>query len=154
MIDTPQVTHAAAQQAAIIRLTTPREAIRDVMGPGLEELMAAVTAQGIATAGPWFTHHLRMDPAVFDLEIGVPVTAPVVAAGRVKLGRLRATRVARTVFHGSYEGLGDAWGEFNAWIAANGHTPAKDFWERYVAGPESSPDPATWRTELTRPLIG
>jgi len=25
------------------------------------------------------------------------------------------------------------------WIAANGHTPAEDLWERYVAGPESGP---------------
>jgi hypothetical protein len=32
--------------------------------------MAAVAAQGIAPAGPWFTHHLRMDPATFDFEIG------------------------------------------------------------------------------------
>jgi effector-binding domain-containing protein len=63
-------------------------------------------------------------------------------------------RVARTVYRGPYEGLGTAWGEFNAWIAANGHTPAPDLWECYVAGPESSPDPATWRTELNRPLIG
>lgn len=38
------------------------------------------------------------------------------------------------------------------WIAASGHTPAEDLWERYAAGPESSPDPATWRTELIRPL--
>lgn len=50
-----------------------------------------------------------------------------------------------------YEGLGAAWGEFGAWIAAQGHTPAPDLWESYVTGPESSPDPATWRTELTQP---
>ena len=29
---------------------------------------------------------------------------------------------------------------------------APDLWECYVAGPESNPDPATWRTELNRPL--
>jgi len=28
----------------------------------------------------------------------------------------------------------------------------QDLWEVYVAGPESGPDPATWRTELNRPL--
>lgn len=38
-------------------------------------------------------------------------------------------------------------------IAADGHTPAPDFWESYVTGPESNPDPATWRTELNRPLL-
>ena len=153
MIDTPQITQSAAQLTAVIHLTIPREDIRKVMGPGIRELMAAVAAQGIAPAGPWFTHHLRMDPATFDFEIGVPVTAPVVAAGRVSPGRLPATRVARTVFHGSYDGLGAAWGEFGAWIAAQGHTPGPDLWECYVAGPESNPDPAAWCTELNRPLI-
>ena len=116
--------------------------------------MATVAAQGIATAGPWFTHHLRMDPGIFDFEICVPVTAPVAATGRVSPGQLPAAKVARTVYRGPYEGLGAAWGEFNAWIAAKGFTPGPDLWEIYVAGPESSPDPSAWRTELNRPLVG
>lgn len=152
MIEPPQITQTAAQQAAVIRLTIPREEIREVMGPGIGELMAAVAAQGIAPTGPVFSHHFRMDPKVFDFEIGVPVSAPVSAAGRVKPGQLPAATVARTVYHGSYEGLGPAWGEFGAWIADEGHTPAADLWECYVAGPESSPNPAAWRTELNRPL--
>lgn len=152
MIDPPQITRTAVQQTAIIRLTIPREQVREVMGPGLAEVRAAVAAQGIATAGPWFTHHLRMDPDTFDFEVGVPVAAPVAPMGRVRAGRLPAARVARTVYHGDYEGLGDAWVEFGAWIGANGHTPAPDLWECYVAGPESGPDPATWRTQLNRPL--
>jgi effector-binding domain-containing protein len=154
MIDTPQITQTADQLTAVIRLTIPREEMRTVMGPGIKELMAAIADQGIAPSGPWFTHHLRMDPATFDFEIGVPVSAPVAAAGRVKPGRLPASRVARTIFHGGYEGLGGAWGELGAWIAAQGHTPGTDLWECYVAGPESSPDATTWRTELNRPLIG
>jgi effector-binding domain-containing protein len=82
----------------------------------------------------------------------VPVLAPVSPVGRVKPGRLPAVRAARTVYRGPYEGLGPAWGEFDAWIAAQGHTPAPALWECYVAGPESSPDPAAWRTEFNRPL--
>ena len=154
MLDRPQIVKTDAQRTAIIRLTIPREEIRNVMGPGIAELTAAVAAQGIATAGPIFSHHLRMDPAIFDFEIGVPVTAPVSAAGRVKPGQLPAATVARTLYRGPYEELGSAWGEFCAWIAAEGHTPAPDLWECYVVGPESSPDPAAWRTELNRPLIG
>jgi effector-binding domain-containing protein len=152
MLDTPQIAKTTNQLTAVIRLTIPREEIRNVMGPGIAELMAAVAAQGIAPAGPWFTHHLRMDPATFDFEIGVPVTATVAASGRVQAGHLPATTVARTVYHGPYEGLGGAWGELDAWIAANGHTPGQDLWECYVVGPEASPDPANWRTQLNRPL--
>ena len=152
MLDRPGITQTVAQTTAIIRLVIPRADIQKVMGPGIAELMAAVAAQGIAPAGPIFSHHFRMDPEIFDFEIGVPVAAPISAAGRVKPGQLPAATVARTVYHGPYEGLSSAWGEFTDWIAAAGHTPAADLWECYVSGPESGPDPATWCTELNRPL--
>lgn len=154
MIDTPLILHTTGQLTALIHLTIPRSEMRSVMGPGISEVMAAVQAQGIGPAGPWFTHHLKMDPETFDFEICVSVTAPVVAVGRVIAGEMSAVKVARTVYHGAYEGLGAAWGEFNAWIAANGHEPRPDLYECYVAGPESSPNPDNWRTELNRPLIG
>ena len=152
MLDRPQIVQTGVQLTAIIPLTIPRAEIRHVMGPGIAELMAAVAAQGIGPAGPVFSHHLRMDPDTFDFEIGVPVRTAVSPAGRVKASQLPATTVARTVYHGPYEGLGPAWAEFGAWIAAEGRTPATDLWECYVAGPESNPDPSTWRTELNRPL--
>jgi effector-binding domain-containing protein len=124
------------------------------MGPGIGELMAAVAAQGIGPTGPWYSHHLRMAPDVFDFEIGVPVRGPVTPTGRVVAGHLPAVRAARAVYQGGYEGLGAAWAAFHAWVAAQGHTPADDLWETYLVGPESSPDPTKWRTELTKPLVG
>ncbi len=154
MIDEPQITRSASQLTAVIRLTIPREEIRNVMGPAINELLAAVAAQGVAVTGPVFSHHFRMDPDTFDFEVGVPVMEAVSPAGRVKPGQLPARTVGRTVYHGAYEGLGAAWGEFDAWIAANRHTPDPDLWECYVAGPESNPDPAHWRTELNQPLTG
>ena len=153
MIDKPQIVKTDTQRAAIIRFTIPRAEIQNVMGPGMAELNAAVAAQGIAPAGPMFSHHFRMDPAIFDFEIGVPLTSPISPVGRVEAGELAAATVARTVYHGGYEGLGPAWGEFNSWVKAEGHTPAPDLWESYVSGPESDPDPATFRTELNRPLL-
>jgi effector-binding domain-containing protein len=152
MIDSPRIVETADQLIAVIHLTVPRSEIRKVMQPGLGELLTAIAAQGITAAGPWFTHHLRIDPEIFDFEIGVPVTAPVAATGRVKPSQRPAMRMARTIYHGSYEGLGAAWGEFNAWLVAHDHKPAEDLWECYAVGPESSPDPADWRTELDRPL--
>jgi effector-binding domain-containing protein len=115
-------------------------------------LMATITAQGIKPTGPWFDHHFTIAPDHWDFEICVPVSAPVVAVGRVKPSQTPAMKVARTVYHGDYEGLADAWGEFLDWIANNGHTLASDQYQCYVTGPESSPDPANWRTELIKPL--
>lgn len=63
-------------------------------------------------------------------------------------------KVARTVYHGPYEQLDEAWGEFESWIAANGHKPSAELWECYVVGPESGPDGSKYRTQLSRQLIG
>ncbi|HEY6223265.1 MAG TPA: GyrI-like domain-containing protein [Gemmatimonadales bacterium] len=152
MIDTPEVTQSVAQNAAVLHVTVPRSEIRTVMGPGYREVMDAIRSQGMTPAGPWFTHHLRTDPDVFDFEIGIPVARPIAPAGRVQPGQLPPARVARTVHRGSYEGLGRSWGEFMAWIEKAGHTPGPDFWEAYTVGPEVDPDPSAWRTELNRPL--
>jgi effector-binding domain-containing protein len=152
MIDKPYIVKLAAQKTAVIRLTIPKPDIQKVMGPGYQELMAAVAAQGVEPAGAWFTHHLKMDPAAWDFEIGVPVRTPVTPAGRVAPGQLPAATVARTIYYGPYEGLPSAWGEFDAWIKAEGRALAPDLWECYVAGPESDTDSAKWRTELNRPL--
>jgi effector-binding domain-containing protein len=153
MIDTPQITQVAAQQMAFIHVVVSRAEIQEVMGPGISEVLGALTAQGITPTGPWFTHHLKMPSDTFDFEICVPVSTPVAAVGRVKAGQLPAMTVARTVYQGGYEGLGSTWGEFMDWIRAEGHNPAPDLLECYVKGPESGPDSSTYRTELSRPLI-
>lgn len=152
MIEKPHIVQTEERPAAVIRLTIPREEIQKVMEPGIRELVGTVSKQGIGPAGPLFSHHLRVDPEIFDFEIGVPVSEPVSETGRVERGRLPAAKVVRTVYRGPYEGLPSAWGEFDSWITEAGLATAPNLWERYVSGPESDPDPATWRTELNRPL--
>ncbi len=154
MIETPTIVTTREQKVAKVHVKVPRSEIREVMGPGLTEVNAALEAQKIAPAGPWLTHHLRMDPEFFDFEICVPVTKTVKPTGRVVPGTLPARRVVRTVYHGEYEGLGAAWGELMDWIGKEGHAVADDLWEVYAEGPESGPDPSGWRTELNKPLAG
>lgn len=154
MIDPPRIVEVPARPLAIVRLTIPREEIRQVMGPGIGEIYAALGAQGVAPAGPWLTHHLRMAPDIFDFEIAVPVPAPITPVGRVTNGKLPAARVAQTLYRGGYEGLGEAWSRFMAWIAAEGLTPAEDLWETYLTDPSTVSDPGKYQTELTRPLVG
>jgi hypothetical protein len=152
MIDLPAVVLVQTQPLALLHLTIPRADISQVMGPGLREVLAAIAAQGLRPAGPWLTHHLRFPPGRFDFELGVPVDAPFVAAGRVSPGERPAARVARTVLRGGYEGLGAAWQALDAWVRAQGHTPAEDLWEVYSKGPETGAEGANWETELFRPL--
>lgn len=152
MIEPPRIEQSERQPTAVIHLTIPRDEIRTAMGPAIQEVLSAVSAQKVGPAGPVFSHHFRMDPATFDFVVGVPVSGRLEPTGRLELGELPAATVARTIYRGPYEGLGSAWGEFNAWIEESGHTPRSDLWESYRLGPESGSDPAEWETELNRPL--
>ena len=152
MLEPIRFVQTVPQVIAIIPIKVPREEIRKVMGPGLAELRAAVAAQGVEVVGPWFTHHLRDPGEIFDFEIGLPVATPVATAGRVRPGEWPAMDVAETSYHGGYEGLGSAWGEFMEAIKAAGRKGADGLYESYVVGPEASADPTSWRTQLNKPL--
>src|SRR6266853_4304368 len=152
MLAAPEISVTSGQGAAVMRLTIPRSEMMKVFGPAVGELMAALAAQGVEPVGAVFAHQLKMSPDIFDFELGVQVSAPVKATGRVKPGQLPAVKVARAVYSGPYDCLPSAWGEFDKWMRANGHEQAENLWEVYSVGPQSSPDPANWRTELNRPL--
>ena len=152
MIESTRILDVEPVATAAVRLTVPRAEIQQVMGPAIAEVMEVVAAQGCGPAGPWLTHHLRMDPAVFDLEVCVPVTRPVEPRGRVLPSSLPAATVAQAVYRGPYEGLSDAWRELEAWIAAQGRASGPALWEVYQVNPANSVDPASWRTVLHRTL--
>ena len=153
MIEPLRVIKTAPQLTAFIPIRVPREEIGKVMGSGLAELKAAVAAQNIAVVGPWFTHHVRNPGEVFDFEICLPVAAAVAPANRVKAGQWPAMNIAQTTYHGGYEGLGAAWGEFIGVIRAAGHKTADGLYESYAVGPELSSDPLAWRTVLSKELL-
>jgi effector-binding domain-containing protein len=154
VIETPKIVTLQAQTAAKIHQVIPRSKMQQEMGKALSELKAAIQAQGIAITGPWFTHHLQPPGETFDFEVCFPVSAAVQPSGRVQPGEWPAMTVVRTIYHGGYEGLGAAWGEFMKWIQSNGHNVTGEIWERYLAGPESGGDRSLWQTELSRTLIG
>lgn len=154
MIDTPQIVQHEKQLTAALRLTVPRAEIREVMGPGLKELRQAVADQGVVPSGPWFTHHFRMDPAVFDYEICLPVTMVIASAGRITPGEWPAMKLVQTVYTGGYDGLEAAWREFDDWIAANGLEITSDLYEVYLTARETTQDVKKWQTELSRRLVG
>ncbi|MGB8168195.1 MAG: GyrI-like domain-containing protein [Chthoniobacteraceae bacterium] len=150
MLNTPELIELSAQTTAVVRLNIPCEECPQHWGPAVAELFAELDRQGIAPAGPVFDHHFAVPDTHFDFEIGVPTSKPVAPNGRVIPSERPAFRAAKAVLVGDYEQLPDAWPEFMRWISAQGLQTADDFWQFFVKGPESGPDPATYRTELVR----
>ncbi|HEY6879355.1 MAG TPA: GyrI-like domain-containing protein [Polyangiales bacterium] len=148
MIETPEVVENAAQLVATIPIQCTLAEIRTVMGPGIHELRSTLESQGVEVTGAWLGHHFRMPSDTFDFEIAMPVAQACKPIGRVKMSQLPAGKVARTVYHGAYEGLGSAWGEFIAWAQQNDVPYTGEFWEQYTVGPEAG-DEEQYRTTLT-----
>lgn len=154
MISAPELLDLPRVETAIIHLVVPRTEMAAVFGPAVQELFGVLARQGVESIGPVFAHHRTMPPGLFDFELGVAVVSLVAPEGRVEPGALPAGRVAHTTYTGPYEGLHAAWGRFDAWFVENGLHKAVNLWEVYGYGPDKTPDPATYRTELYRPLRG
>ena len=153
MLESPTIVQTTAQHTAALHLTVSRMEMASVMGPGIAEVVAAISAQGIPMTGPWFAHHLSRPTDNFDFEICFPIASPISPAGRVYPSQWPGMKVARALYCGPYDGLPAAWSEFTQWIAAGQHTEASDLWERYLVNPNDNPDPAAWRTELNRQIL-
>jgi effector-binding domain-containing protein len=152
MLETPELIDVPQQHTAVIRLHIPFDECQEHFGPAVGELFAELGRQGIAPAGPLFDHHFSAPDTHFDFEIGVPVSKPVAPNGRVIPSERPAFRAVKAVLVGGYENLPEAWPEFMQWIDDQGLQTATDFWQLFVKGPDSDPDPASYRTELIRAL--
>jgi effector-binding domain-containing protein len=149
----PTIETRPEQPYAGIRETTPPDGIPKVVDRGFPELFAWLAERGIAPAAAPFIRYHALGEA-FDLELGVPVAAPVEAAGRVTPSVLPAGRWARVVHVGRYDGLRDAWDAFGSRLREQGLEPDADgqayrgFVEHYLTDPSAEPDASKWETEL------
>ncbi|TMB49701.1 MAG: GyrI-like domain-containing protein, partial [Chloroflexi bacterium] len=95
-----------------------------------------------------------------DVEIGIPVAAPVAnlrplaecEPGEMGSSELPGGRAALTVHEGTYDGLKDTYGRLRDWIHAQGLQDGAGPWESYVNDPSEVDDPAQLRTEVVWPL--
>ncbi len=153
MLSTPVYLITEAQPAAVIHINVPSDQIQEVMGPAIQEVIAAVSSQGIGPMGSVFAHHFGMTPGVFNFEVGVPVSDPVTPVGRVKAGEMPGATIMRCTYTGPYEGLGEAWEQFQDQLKAEGRTIGPNLWEVYARGPEAGGDPSTYQTELNQTIV-
>ena len=148
MITRPEVINVRERRTASIHLVIPCLDMGRYMDPAIREVLDSLSAQGMLPAGPMFSLHNRRPSDSFDFEIGFPVEGPVVESGRMRNSTLPAAKVARAVYQGPYERLGDAWRALQVWVRENGLPATGRFWESYLNNPDEVKDPEEYRTEL------
>jgi effector-binding domain-containing protein len=132
------------QQAAVVRghVTVPE--IPGFLGAAFGEVLEALSAQGLAPAGPPYGCFVAADDG-FDVEAGFPATGVARAVGRVVPGELPAGPAARVMHRGSYAGVAGAYEAAADWVGEHGYVATAPPWESYLDGPEAAqPRTVVW----------
>jgi effector-binding domain-containing protein len=155
----PQLQARAAQDYAAIPVTVTMDSISDAVDQAFPELFGWLAGHGIAASGPPFIRYLVIDMAAeLEIELAVPVGAPVAASGRVRASVLPEGTYAVLRHTGPYDGLIASnaalqqWARehgvtFDTWDTANG-TAWRSRAEHYLTDPSQEPDPAKWEVNV------
>ncbi|WP_152191653.1 GyrI-like domain-containing protein [Georgenia satyanarayanai] len=117
-----------------------------------DAVAAAVERAGAHLGGAPFARYRGAPTDVVDVEAGFPLTEPWSGGGDLVAGSLPSARAVEAIHRGGYDALSDTYAELERWTGEHDVHVRDESWELYEAGPQSDPDPATWRTRIVWPV--
>jgi DNA-binding transcriptional MerR regulator len=139
---------------AAIGMAIPWGQFDKVVGPGFQEIVNHLGGIGATITGTplllyrWPDATTTGEGAEGELEIAIPVATPILESDRVKNQVVPGGVVACTTHVGPYDEISGAFQAIQAWLQEFGHESAGICWEVYVTDPQSTPDPADYRTDV------
>ena len=145
---------------AAVRLRAPTSSLSDLFDEHLPNIAHRLADLGAQPAEPPYARYHEFGPEEVDVEIGIPVDAPVGALralgeaepGELGAGELPGGQAAIAIHRGSYDGLSQTYDQLHEWIHGPGRDEGAAPWESYVDDPTEVQDVAELRTEVIWPL--
>jgi effector-binding domain-containing protein len=155
----PHVEERELQPYAGITKSVSMDSIGAELPPLVPEIFAWLAERGIEPAGaPFFRYDVIDMDAALQVQVGVPVRAPVDGDGRVIAGSNPAGRYVTLTHVGPPAELAGVTGRMLDWAAGRGlvwdrsDSDAGERWgcrlEIYQTDPRLEPDQAKWSTTL------
>jgi effector-binding domain-containing protein len=157
--DDVEIIRLETRPAISIRATVPVAELGAAMGDRLPALIGYLRERGVRAAGPPQVRYHTFGQTETDVELALPLAAPLAGAGRIVAGELLGGPAIATWHLGPYDRLGEAYARLAAWLKEHGRAAGGPAWEVYhwidanaAGGPADGGDPATWRTRLIQPI--
>ncbi|HEY8471782.1 MAG TPA: GyrI-like domain-containing protein [Natronosporangium sp.] len=154
---TPEIVELPDQPYVGIGADVAMNELGGKLPPLLGELFGWLAARQLAPAGaPFFKYNTVDMDRELEVEVGIPVAAPVAGDDVVSAGVLPAGRYAQLFYIGHPDGLLEAtrtllaWGEQQGvrWDVEGEPQRWRARLEYYHTDPAEQPDMNQWRTEL------
>ena len=143
------------QLVAVLRERVAMDALPEFYDRAYRSVAAEVAGAGLSVTGPAFGWYHDMPTDSVDLAAGFAVDADSVRTlgGGVEVVELPGGPAAVGVHVGTYDGLPQAWAQFQAWTAQNAAQMRGGFLEVYLTDPSQVPEPALNETQLVLPIV-
>ncbi|HVK29601.1 MAG TPA: GyrI-like domain-containing protein [Nocardioides sp.] len=149
----PHVVNLEPQEAVAVHGEVPFAELPAFFERAFRQAAEAARAAGVEIVGPPFGFYPHMPTDTVAVEAGFPVSAPAEpSGGPAHHIVLPGGRAIEALHVGTFDALGQSYGELAAWMADEGLKPAAGMWESYLSDPQDQPDPATWQTRIVWPI--
>ncbi len=156
---TPAVVERPAQPYVAISARVTMPTMSTILPPLMPQVFDWLGERGIAPAGaPFWKYNVIDMEHSLEVQVGVPVMAPVTGAGPVLAGLIPAGRYATLRYTGHPDGLVGATASLLKWAGNEGlawdmtSTGDGEVWtarlEIYETSPADEPDMSKWTTQL------
>jgi effector-binding domain-containing protein len=134
-----ELRETAAQPALTIRTTASAQNLPDVLAQGFADLVQHLGWLHAQPAGAPYVAYYNKDVQHLDIEIGIPVVAPLPGEGEIRLREIPAGKMAACLYTGPYNELESAYTALTEWVTAEGYTATGVAYEQYLNDPLNTP---------------